>query len=1003
MPYSSGNFKANPSQNTAITHPPAPLMILAGAGTGKTSTLIHRIRYLCKSDLIKPENTLLLTFTEKATAEAKQIIHEIMGEESESIFVGTFHSFCHSIMRRYGPEDRMDDVLWEDKDIIYFLINHFNEMDFIQSRVFSTDPVKAITESFIPFFSRIRDELLTPKELLIKAENIKESTDWILEEFPGIHEKNADLNDALLQIKDLVQAYDFFQKAKTKNNAMDFGDMILGCYTILKEDETVLKKVRSEFCHIFIDEYQDNNYALNLIVNLIAEKNPSITVVGDEDQCIYSFRGANYYNIADFRNRYQSHSKYAEIPLEENRRSTQAILDLANASIGNNPDRTAKQLKCLPEDKMRGPKPVWIQADRTQSLQGVPMVIHEIINEGRALYGDIAVICRGWANVRAIASAMQKAAIPVDIHIEKFFDVPIVKDVLAWGHLISHDRQAEIALYRILKQQMGEDWTRTFFRSMEKSSAEEKFQKLESRCDESADLKKFIDSIKYLKQALGQNRKADEMVWAILHMLKDWPLLKDMRNAYRYRERLNLANAGEILNLAEEFVNMNPDGQLSNWLGFMEIMSFASNQNAAQPQLEDQHLAVQVMTIHQSKGLQFPIVILPFLQSGSFPSSLKKHPTIDRLPSSWMNWEQDSNTTFRDLHNREERRVFYVGVTRAEKKLYLFGPTSRQSIFTAELESAEPQPMEIRTMNEEKENLQSLNKRKQQLLASLNREVAANQIDNARKILDEIGKVDTDQTINGSGVIPAMDEMLHLSATKIDTYSTCSLKYRLKHIDKVPERKTRATAEFGSIMHNILEEFHGMKKEEQSEEKLIQLLDKHWRKDAFEYRLRSDEFHRQGEEILSDYFQFISKNPPNVLEREKTFNYTMNQINVKISGKIDRIDQDGDKLDIVDYKTSKKKEKAEKNLQMALYTEAIMQDAVPGVRGKPGKASLYFLRHGDDPLSSYEFTENDLIQSRKKIKEVAEGIRSGHFEPDKNEFKCQYCDYKDFLCPAWEE
>ena len=225
---------------------------------------------------------------------------------------------------------------------------------------------------------------------------------------------------------------------------------------------------------------------------------------------------------------------------------------------------------------------------------------------------------------------------------EKFFDVPIVKDVLAWGHLIRHDKQSEIALYRILKQQMGEDWTRTFFRSMEKSSAEEKFQKLESRCGESADLKKLIDSIKDLNQALGQNRKADEMVWAILDMLKDRPLLTDMRNAYGYRERLNLANAGEILNLAEEFVNTNPDGQLSNWLGFMEVMSLASNQNAAQPQLENQHLAVQVMTIHQSKGLQFPIVILPFLQSGSFPSNLKKHPTIDRLPSSWMNWEQDS-------------------------------------------------------------------------------------------------------------------------------------------------------------------------------------------------------------------------------------------------------------------------------------------------------------------------------------------------------------------------
>ena len=121
---------------------------------------------------------MLLTFTEKATAEAQQIIYAIMGKESESIFVGTFHSFCHSIMRRFGPEDRMDDVLWEEEDIIYFLINHFNEMDFIQSRVFSTDPVKAITKSFIPFFNRIRDELLTPKELLIKVEKIGRAHVW---------------------------------------------------------------------------------------------------------------------------------------------------------------------------------------------------------------------------------------------------------------------------------------------------------------------------------------------------------------------------------------------------------------------------------------------------------------------------------------------------------------------------------------------------------------------------------------------------------------------------------------------------------------------------------------------------------------------------------------------------------------------------------------------------------------------------------------------------------
>ena len=993
----------NKNQCEAIEHPPAPLMILAGAGTGKTFTLLYRIRYLCSTGSIQPKNVLLLTFTEKATAEAKHTIREIMGDDAESIFVGTFHSFCHSILRRYGTLERVHDVLWQDSDILYFLINNFDEMDFIQSRVFSADPVKAIRESFIPFFSRIRDELLTPEQLKEKAEQIKTSPDWILQEFPGIHDKNTDFDDAVLQLKDLIKAYNFFQKAKKDNYALDFGDMILGCYELLKGNKAILTNVRDEFRHIFIDEYQDNNYALNLIVNLIAEKEPSITVVGDEDQCIYSFRGANYYNISDFRNQYGSHPKYAEIPLVENHRSTQEILDLANVSIRNNPDRTEKNLKCPPDIPKSGPKPAWIQADRTQTLQSVPILIHEIINDGRSLYGDIAVICRGWSNVRAVSDAMQKAAIPVDIHIEKFFDVSIVKDVLVWGHLINDDSQTEIALFRILCQRMGEDWSRVFFRSMNRISTEEKLHELKDRRNESVELRILFVALASLKHSLDQNRKADEMAWEILNVIKNSPLLTAMRNKYRYRERLNLANTGEILNIAEQFVNTDLGGQLGDWLDFMKVMTLSSDRKAAQPDLENQRLAVQVMTIHQSKGLQFPIVILPFLQSGSFPSSLKKHPIINRLPSSWMNWEQDTETTFRDIHNREERRVFYVGVTRAERELYLFGPTSRQSMFTKELESENPQPMEIKTMNEHQDNSLSLSERKQGLLADLNREIAAKQIDNARNILDELEKADRGETADGSTPEPASREMLYLSATKIETYDTCPLKYRLKHIDNVSERKTRATLEFGSIMHAVLEEFHGLKIAEQTEENLKYLLNKNWREDAFEYRLRGEEFRKQGEEILSDYFRFIQENPPNVLKRESPFSYVMDEINVKISGKIDRIDQDGDTLAIVDYKTSKKKEKAETNLQMALYTEAILRDAVPGVKGNPGKANLHFLRHGDDPLSSHQFSEQNLQDSRIKISKVADGIRSGSFEPDKNEFNCRYCDYKDFLCPAWEE
>ena len=160
-------------QNKAIKHPPAPLMIIAGAGTGKTYTLLHRIKHLVLTNQIDPKNAILLTFTEKATAEAKATIKSILGEKSEHIFIGTFHSFCHSIMRRYGPEKRVNDVLWHDNDILYFLINHFNDMNFIQSRSFSDNPQKAILQSFIPFFNRLSDELLSPSDLKLKLKILK--------------------------------------------------------------------------------------------------------------------------------------------------------------------------------------------------------------------------------------------------------------------------------------------------------------------------------------------------------------------------------------------------------------------------------------------------------------------------------------------------------------------------------------------------------------------------------------------------------------------------------------------------------------------------------------------------------------------------------------------------------------------------------------------------------------------------------------------------------------
>ena len=1003
MPYSYGNFKASPNQNEAINHSPSPLMIIAGAGTGKTSTLLHRIRHLILSDAIDSKNTLLLTFTEKATVEAQNTLKSIMGDRADSIFVGTFHSFCHSIMRRFGPEDRLNDVLWDKNDALYYLINHFDDMDFIRSRVFSENPMRTIQDSFIPFFGRVSDELLSLNKLEKKINNFDDSQDWINNNFPGIHPDNTKFDDIPFQLRDLVNAYSFYKKGKVDQQALDFGDMIVGCYELLNNNESILKKVRKEFKHIFIDEYQDNNYALNKIVNLIMTENPSITVVGDEDQCIYSFRGANYYNISDFRNRYKSHSKYAEITLSENRRSTQQILDIANDSISNNPNRTPKILRCPEDDIKTGIKPLWIQATKQETFEKLPTLIHSLINNGDALYGDIAVICRGWGNVTAVSDAMQKAAIPVDVHIEKFFDVPIVKNVLSWGHLVIKDHKADIALYRILQQQCGEEWTTKFFKSLERTSIDDKLIHLEKLQTDSTDIGFVLKSLSTLQKAHNKTLKADEMVWQILKVLKSSPFIKDLRSEYRYTHRLNLANAGKILDLAEKFVNKDPRGELNKWLKFMDIMALDKNQSAAQPDIDNKNLAVQVMSIHQSKGLQFPIVIIPFLYSGSFPSRLIKPKVIDRLPTSWTAWGQNTDFDFRELHIQEERRVFYVGITRAENQLYLFGPTKTQSLFTKELEKMNPQPMEIKEMDSNSEKQFSLNERQQQLLADLNREIAANQIDNARDILSEMENNTSMINLVTSDKKSASGSTLNLSSSKINTYNSCSYKYRLKYIDKVPEQKTRASSEFGLIIHAILEEYHSLPKEKQSTDELLSLLEKYWRKDSFEYRLRADEFKKQGKEVLSDYFQFISENPLNVVGVEKHFSYVMKDLNVNISGKIDRIDKVGDTLNIIDYKTSRKKEKAKNNIQLALYIQAINNGALSDIPGSAGNAILHYLRFGNDPISSHQFSDSELEEYSEKIRKVAEGIRSKTFETKKSDFNCKNCDYKEFLCPAWEE
>lgn len=977
--------------------------------------MLHRICHHIEIGTMNPENIVLLTFTEKATAEAKEKIHDLLKSKADGISVVTFHGFCHSLVRKYSPEKMSDWVLWQDSDIIHFFLNHFDDLNDLSSRTFRADPINAIGQAIIPFFSRMKDELITPEELKKLNRPDYWTEEWITKNYPLLH-KNCDLTDVANQLHDLVDIYEWFQSVKEDEKALDYGDMLLHCYRLLTNKPEVLKTVQEKFKHIFIDEYQDNNYALNKIANLIAKKYASITAVGDEDQCIYSFRGANYYNIQDFENRYSYHSDFKIVKLVENYRSTQEILHLANTSIANNSNRNEKVLITPKSNPKHGELPIWIVTESTATKEEVPKLIQQLTESKNVYYGDIAVICRNWKNIRDIANALLARGIPVDLHIEKFFRVPIVKNVLAWAHFILNDHYAQQSLFRILSQAVGDDWTEVFYQTNRRVSIEDKVTRLgliatndNTDPDVSMKITQILNSRLSLLKKLEKNLHASEMVWAILKVLKQTEIMAEMRRSYRYRERLNLANLGELMSIAEQFKNTRDteENSLSNLLSYMEAMSIAGEPNAVQPELPRKNVAVQLLTAHQCKGLQFLVVILPFIRQNTFPMNLKYHDFIDRLPAEWMNWGQNLENA-RASHFQEERRVFYVAVTRAEKQLFIFGPKRSQSDFTKELENINPPVMEIIHMETDNTEIkESLSKTQQQLTAELIREIAASQYENARDILSKMETmetIDSPSTGESGKTMATSRDVLTLSATSIKDYQDCPFKYRLKHRDGVTEQKSRATLEFGNIMHQTLKDFHNLPIEEQTRDKLLKLFKSQWQEEAFEYRQRAEEFFLQGEEQLEGYFHHIQENRPDVVGCEKRFQFDLSDLRVRIKGQIDRLDREGDKLRVIDYKTGKNKEEAKKNLQMALYTEALRRNAVDDLSGEPGETVLHYLRYPNDPQSIHTFSSEELEKSLELIAKVVGGIRKQMFNPKPNPYGvCKWCDFKEFLCPAWED
>lgn len=627
----------NEMQQLAVDTTEGPLLILAGAGSGKTTVLVNRVEHIISSRLATPWQVLAITFTNKAAGELRERLVSAIGDEANDIWAYTFHSCCSRILRRFGER------------IGY--TNHFT--------IYDTDDSRRVMKQCQKQLG-IEDKLINHKSILAEISRAKDSL------ISPDEYKQTSQND--FRKSKIAECYEMYQKELKKSDAMDFDDIIFNTVKLLEENEDVRDLYQTQFKYVMVDEYQDTNHAQYVLTSLLADKYKNICVVGDDDQSIYRFRGATIENILSFENHYKGAKV---IRLEENYRSTQNILDGANAVISHNKNRKGKTLftRSGSGDKIVY-KTVMSESEESQ------YIIDEIIknvNNGMK-YSDHAILYRMNAQSRNLEVMLTKSGISHRIiggH--RFFDRKEIKDIVSYLAVINNPSD-NVRLQRIInvpKRAIGD----TMFANVLEIAAGLGMSAFEvcERADEfqktsrsASKLMGFTKMIRDFQECIEDGMGLNDLLQEVLEKTKYLDFLHE--DIETYDDRVN--NIKELSSMFIKYEEESEDANLSEFLEDVALISDIDSYN------EDED-AVVLMTLHSAKGLEFPVVFIPGMEEGIFPGN---------------------QSMFNEEDLEEERRLAYVGITRAKKKLYLissqqrmlYGQTSRNmpSRFLREIPSS---------------------------------------------------------------------------------------------------------------------------------------------------------------------------------------------------------------------------------------------------------------------------------------------------------------------------
>src|SRR6202521_368472 len=979
-PLGESGLKLNDAQRRAITHGEGPLLVIAGAGTGKTRVITERIRYLRQSDeRLSGENILALTFTKKAAGEMIARVVRATGERGKAVTLATFHSFCETLLTEADPErvilDKFDHWILLRRNLARLRLEKYRRL---------ADPGQFLND-FVEFFSRCQDELVSSQDYQryadelarrLKAEGASLDEDTYQERAENV----------ALQ-REIARAYIASEELLREKKRASFGSLITEAVELLRKNAGLRSLLQQRYRHILVDEFQDTNIAQIELLDLLCGPSRNIFAVGDNDQAIYRFRGASFASFAIFEKRFVGLSEEQDpwlhrVTLTENYRSTPNILRVATHVIAQNARSERFPPKILTTPHPEG------ERIRIAELATAEEEARWMTDELERLHGtghrwtDFAVLYRQHAHRDKLVEELSRRKIPFVISKLSILDHPLVRDVLAYLRMIATPFD-DIACARVLAAPawhlQPEDLLRLAERAAKKSGTApyDVFSDPQSELPFDASpaalgglLEFLTEQRKTLKRRTAREVSGDLIEW----------LEVPQRTAERDSKYVS-----QLSQFIKEWEPKNETRGLSEFLEYLDYFE----QAAGTVSLEDDAPpdAVQLMTVHGAKGLEFQHVFLMRVNNKAFPATARSR--VFEFPEALMKEGEPAD----QFHIQEERRLFYVALTRARQRLTITTLTDKKGKVPTFIEDILMDPAVKR-----RDIIQSAPKvsiAPAESAAATRKEADAPSLFPGSaappKIFSRIAQW-------AEVFHPSSPEPLQLSPSAVDNYRKCPQQYLFGYLWSLKEGP-KATLSFGSIMHGTIKRFLAelRKGNKLPFEDVQRLFEMEWRSAGFEDTYQEEEYKKDGLEQLRAFHAATIEAPPQVREQEKSFELPMENI-VIVTGRMDQVNSLGrNDVEIVDYKTGKPRKDADakKDLQLSLYALAAKEI----LKCNPGGLFFHYLQNNQIQVTTRDAKQLD--EAQKVVQEAAADIRAGEF-PAKPGFICRNCAYHP-ICPAHEE